>query len=697
MKNKDFAKFSKRNTHKRRAKDKAKAELLSAIRQVEESYYGFKVKDSFDEGRRGRVSPSPFKGEKEGEGIFSSSKSGFGFVKLPDAERDIFIPEHKTKGAIDGDKVKIIYHSYKGYDGNERTEGRVTEIVCYGRKFIIGTLDEEIYRHGRRRYKKDIVIPDDQGLPFPFAVSETMGAEVGDKVVCELQRRSFEPECKVTKILGHTESREANYEAILIDEGIDTEFSDEEIEFANEASMLEVCEAGRFIPDGFILTMDSEGAKDLDDAVSLEKTEGGYLLGVHIADVAHYVKERTVLDRCVMARGTSVYFTDKVVPMLPTSLSNGACSLNAGEKKYTLSAMIRLTDEGEIEGCEIYESVIVSRIRGIYSEINRVLEGESGELAEKYKEAIPTLKLMRTLYEKLLSKREKEGYIDFGNEEAEIVLDNDGSPMEIIPSDRGISERIIEHFMLTANEAVANLLHGRDIPCVYRIHELPPKDKLSDFVKYAANLGLDTREISKGEPEAAAFRRLLSDAEKKGVFEAASMTMLRAMSKAVYSADCKPHFGLGVECYCHFTSPIRRLSDLATHRIIKNAYINGKNPKSFASYARRAAAAATEGELRAESAERRIENLYKALYMAERLGEEFSAVVISVTQYGLFCRLENTCEGLIPLSELPGEFIFEEKTLTLRSRDASFKIADKLTVILEEVDLIRGKLRFSIT
>jgi len=696
MKNKDFAKFSKRNTHKRRAKDKAKAELLRAVRAVEESYSDFKIKDSLDEGRRGRASASRFNDEIEAEGIFSSSRSGFGFVKLSDAVRDIFIPENKTRGAIDGDKVRIIYHSYKGYDGNERTEGRVKEILAFGRKQVIGTLDEEIYRHGRRRYKKDIVIPDDPGLPFPFAVNDTMGAEVGEKVVCELQRKSFEPECRVIKILGHTESREANYEAILIDEGIESEFTPEETLAAEEISALDVSEEGRFVPEGFILTMDSEGAKDLDDAVSLEKTDGGYLLGVHIADVSHYVKERTVLDRCAMARGTSVYFTDKVVPMLPTALSNRACSLNSGEKKYTLSAMISLDEEGKILGCEVYESVIVSRIRGVYSEINRVLDGEDGEMREKYKEALPTLKLMNTLYEKLLDRREREGYIDFGNDDTVIILGEDGSPRQIQPALRGVSERIIEQFMLTANEAVANLLHEKEIPCVYRIHEPPPKDKLSDFIKYAANLGLDTREISRGEPDASAFRRLLSEAEEKEVFDAASMTMLRAMSKAVYSPDCKPHFGLGVECYCHFTSPIRRLSDLATHRIIKNVYINGKNPKSYSSLAKRAAAAATEGELRAEAAERRIENLYKALYMAERLGEEFSATVISVTQYGLFCRLENTCEGLIPISELPGEFIFEEKTLTLRSRDRSFKIADKLTVILEEVDLIRGKLRFSI-
>ncbi len=695
MKNKDFTKFSKRNTHKRRAKEEARRELLKAVRAVEESYAGFKVKDSLDEGRRGRSSTRPFRDEWEAEGIFSSSKSGFGFVKIPDCERDIFIPENKTKGAFDGDKVRIIYHTYTHHDGSERTEGRVTQILSFGRKSVIGTLDEEIYRHGKRRYKKDILIPDDSRIS-PLYVSDTAGAEVGDKVVCELLRGGYEPECRVVDVLGFTESREANYKAILIDEGIETDFTPEELRCAEEAASLPVDKTGRFIPDGFILTIDSEGAKDLDDAVSLKKTKEGYLLGVHIADVSHYVKERTPLDRCAMARGTSVYFTDKVVPMLPPALSNGACSLNAGEEKCTLSAMITLSEGGEILNTEIYESVIVSRIRGVYSEINRIFEGEGGELYEKYREAIPTLTAMRALYEILLKRREGEGYIDFDSAEAEIILDKDGTPLDIAVRERGISERIIEHFMLTANEAVARKLNSLDIPCVYRIHEKPPKDKLAEFIKYASNLGLDTRALSLEEPKAQDFKNLLIEAEQKGVFTQISETMLRSMSKAVYSAECSEHFGLGMECYCHFTSPIRRLSDLATHRIIKNAYIGGKRPQSYSSLARRAAAAATESEIRAESAERRIENLYKSIYMAERLGEAFPATVISVTQYGLFCRLENTCEGLIPISELAGEFIFEEKTLTLRSRDHIFKIADKFTVILEEVDLIRGKLRFSI-
>ena len=698
MKNKDFNKFAKRNTHKRRSKDAARAELLRAVREVEESYSGFKIHDSVDRGRQGRASHLPHRDEKAIRGVFSSSKSGFGFVKAEGISHDIFIPEHKTHGAIDGDLVEVVYHSYTSYSGEEKTEGRITEIVEYGRKTIIGTLDEEIYRHGRRTYHSSVVIPDDPHLTLTPYVSDTMGAEIGDKVIAKIVRnKNSAPECIVISILGHTESREANYLAILSDAGIETEFSADELSEAERLSSTPLSEEGRTKFDDIIFTIDGEDAKDLDDAVSIAKTDTGYRLGVHIADVSEYVRERTALDRCAMSRGTSVYFVDKVVPMLPPALSNGACSLNSGEEKYTLSALIDLDCNGNILSADIKESIIKSRVRGVYSEINLLLDGKADKaLEDKYREIIPSLAIMKELYGILLLKRENSGYIDFDTAEAEIYLDQNGLPVEIDRRERGTSERIIEQFMLTANEAVATLLYNRGIPCVYRIHETPPEEKFSEFVTYAHNLGLNTSSINRGLATPIALRGVLKEAETKGCLSQVSHAMLRAMSKARYSSEQSPHFGLGMELYCHFTSPIRRLSDLATHRIIKRALIGDKRPESFASYARRAAAAATEAELRAESAERRIENLYKALYMAEHLGEIFEANVSSVTQYGLFCELENTCEGLIPISELPGVFTFDEKTLTIRSRDISFRIADRLTVMLEEVDIIRGKLRFSI-
>ncbi len=697
MKNKDFTKFTKRNTHKRRSKDAARKELIRCVNEVESSYSGFKIKDSYDSGRGARADRGNRQKDIRAKGVFSSSKSGFGFVKVEGLQRDVFIPENKTRAAIDGDLVEIVYHTYKGYNNEEKNEGRVAEIIEYGREYVIGTLDEEIYRHGKRIYRSFVIIPDDPKLNITPYVSDTQSAEIGEKVIAKLLRGGGTPECVITEKLGHTESREANYAAILAECDIETDFSDEELDCAESLSKKPLSDEGRTRFDDVIFTIDGEGAKDLDDAVSIRKTDFGYTLGVHIADVSEYVTERTALDRCAMARGTSVYFVDKVVPMLPSALSNGACSLNSGEEKYTLSAIIDLDGKGEIINTEIKKSIIKSAVRGVYSEVNRLLSGDCDErLKEKYKAVLPSLENMEELYKILLKKRKAAGYIDFDTDDSVIILGDNGLPIRVERRVRGVSERIIEQFMLTANEAVATLLYAEGIPCVYRIHENPPEDKFSEFLNFVHNLGFDATVINSREVSPKALQRLLSLSEERGNFNQVSRAMLRSMAKAKYSSELHPHFGLGMEKYCHFTSPIRRLSDLATHRIIKKVLIEGKRAESFASYARRAATAATDAEQRAEEAERRIENLYKALYMAEHLGEEFPAVVSSVTGFGLFCELENTCEGLVPISELPGEFIFDEKTLALRSRDVSYRIADNVTVLLEEVDIIRGKIRFSI-
>ena len=319
-----------------------------------------------------------------------------------------------------------------------------------------------------------------------------------------------------------------------------------------------------------IFTIDGIGAKDLDDAVSLKKLRGGlWQLGVHIADVSHYVRERTHLDRAAMARGTSVYFTDKVVPMLPPALSNGACSLNPGEDKYAISAIINLSSNGEILSTKLEPSVIRSRVRGVYSEVNEIFEGSaSSETLKKYKEVLPTLVRMKELYLILRHKSERRGALELDRAEAEIILSDNGVPTDIIKRERRDAERLIEQFMLCANEAVAGLLFEKQIPCVYRVHEAPPPEKLAEFITYAHNLGFDTSAISKEKSSPADFSALISRARERDIAAPVSYSMLRAMSKAKYSELKASHFGLGIDCYAHFTSPIRRLSDLATHRII---------------------------------------------------------------------------------------------------------------------------------
>ena len=696
-KKKDFTKFTKRNTHKRRSKDEAKRALMKAVAECGVAYDGVKIRDSHDGralrdyGDGGRLSAS---------GIYSGSKNGYGFVSVEGMERDIFIPSGSSHGAIDGDYVDITYRKYRGPEGEEKTEGRVTRIAQIGRRTVIGRLCEDMRRHGRRYYRVFYVQPDDQRLSLTPYVSDLGGARLGDKVEALIRRDgSSEPACDIVRVFGKSESKEANYQAILAEYDVITEFTPDELAAAESLAAEPLsCEGREDLRDEMIFTIDGEGAKDLDDAVSLRRLPGGgFRLGVHIADVSHYVRERTVLDRCVMQRSTSIYFTDKVVPMLPTALSNGACSLNAGEDKYTLSAIIDLDRDGSITYLTLTPAIIRSRVRGVYSEVNLLLSGEATpDIKKKYSAVKPTLIKMAELYEILLKKSIARGAIDFDADEAAVILDEEGRPSEIIKRERGLSERIIEQFMLTANEAVAAYLKNNGIPCVYRIHEQPPEDNYASFLNYLESLGFDVRKMRKIQPTSKDLSALLRLAEEKGLGAPVSYTMLRSMAKAKYSEEPHGHFGLGIEDYCHFTSPIRRLSDLATHRIIHRVLLEGKRPESYTSYARRAAVAATEGEGRAVSAERRIEDLYKVIYMSDRVGEEFDATVNSITSFGMFCTLDNTCEGLVPISELDGVYTFDERNLTLRSSRHTYRIADRIRIRVEEANIVRGKLRFSV-
>ncbi len=701
---KNFEKFTKRNTHKRREKNRAVAELRRAVEESEVEYNGAILRSAVDMGRRGRVSQKPGREEMRVRGIYQGSSGAFGFVTPEeDYDRDVFIPEGRTLGAVHGDFVEIIYHKYKGYDGTERTEGRVTKIIEYGRANVIGTLRcERSYVRGRRGGgKRWFVIPDDTKVAMTPEVLHVGDAKDGDKVAVKLLRdraRGNAPVGEIVSNFGDSASKEANYEAILADCEIPVDFSPEELEQAKRAASAPLSDEGRERFDGqVILTIDGAGAKDLDDAVSLRRTSSGWQLSVHIADVSAYVAEKTPLDRAVMSRGTSVYFTDKVVPMLPPPLSNGACSLNAGEDKYALSAVISLDKSGNIKSTRVTPSIIKSRVRGVYSEVNAILEGTAdAELRSKYRAVIPTLRRMEELYKILLKKYVSRGALELDIAEAEVLLDKDGTPVDIVRRERGTAEKMIEQFMLCANEAVATLLYSKGIPCVYRVHSAPTEDKLSSFLDFVHNLGFETSFISREKCEPRDLAALLSEAEARGIGAPVSYAMLRTMAKAEYSEQKGSHFGLCIENYCHFTSPIRRLSDLATHRIIRRVLLEGKPAERYASYARRAARAATETENRALTAERRIENLYKVIYMSDRIGEKFDAVVSSVTSFGLFAQLDNTCEGLIPLSEMPGYFVFDERTLTVRSGDVIYRLGDPVRVKLEEADMCRGKLRFSL-
>ena len=700
---KDFKKFAQKNVHKRRAKEESTRALLRALREVNENYTAdVKLKAALDRGRGGRETHRAGRDEIVARGVFSSSKSGFGFVKVDGVERDIFIPEDKCNCALDGDLVEIIYHEYFSM-GNQKTEGRVKKIIKYGRESLIGVVARAtVSRRDRFRANRYQLIPDDPRILIRPFILDMHGFKEGDKIEARIDRsvpRGFTPECSLVRNFGDAESREANYGATLALCGIETEFSDEVLAEALSAASAPLSHEGRTVVKGeCVFTMDGADAKDLDDAVSIRrKSDGGWRLGVHIADVSSYVGEKSALERAAMSRGTSVYFADKVVPMLPPVLSNGVCSLNAGEEKRTLSAFIDIDREGNIIGVKILPTVINSAVRGVYSEVNSLLSGSADkQIKEKYKKALPSLLKMKELYHILESNSQRRGAIDFDADEARIVLDDKGEPVDVVKRERGLAEKMIEQFMIAANVAVAEELDRRGIPCVYRVHAEPPKDKLSDFINFAHNLGLNTAAVSKESPTAADFTKLLREADSRGLIAPVSYAMLRAMSKAEYSKTRAGHFGLGLSHYCHFTSPIRRLSDLATHRIINKVIFDGKRAEAYASFASRAAAAATEAEIRAQGAERKIENLFKTAYMAGFIGETFEATVSSVASFGLFCMLENTCEGLVPISELPGMFFFDEKNISMRSKDRIYRLGDRVLVRVEEADITSARVRFSI-
>ncbi len=637
------------------------------------------------------------------KGVFSASSRGrFGFV-ITD-KGDFFVPPKFTLTAMDKDEVlirKISSHSGFNRNGNE---AEVCAILKRNTSEFTGTF-RGYTRAGRMLGE---VTSDDGRLDIRASVSgiDKVGASDGDKVIVRITKYpSYEGDSfrgKITDVLGRSDSLEANYLSVLYENGIATEFDKKVLDEAEEVSKEAILPNGRLdLRDKLIFTIDSADAKDLDDAISIEKSGDGYILGVHIADVSHYVRERTLLDKEAMARGTSVYFTDKVVPMLPKALSNGACSLNGGEDRYALSAFMTLDKSGRILSTSIHNSIINSKMRGVYSELNDILEKNTeSEFYKKYAHVLPDFYIMTELYSILRKKSANDGAMELESDECKIELDKNGHPVSIIKRERGESERLIEQFMLCANRGVAEYLKNLGMPCVYRIHESPDTEKTDAFIKFASNLGVDTSSVRLGRtPSPKQLSLVLESAKSMGKGEVVSSVLLRSMMKAKYSSVPKVHYGLATELYCHFTSPIRRYPDLSVHRIIKSV-LDGTVDKDrlarLEGFAKRSAEASSENELRALYAERGIDELYKTVYMMDRIGEEAEGIICSVTSFGFFVRTEDMCEGLVPLSSLKGDFFFDEANYLLASRDRIFRLGQRVRVIISEADIIARKVTFTL-
>lgn len=648
-----------------------------------------------------RTSPTLGRDEKTIDGTFRGTLHGYGFVDCPDLTEDIFIPADKTAGALDGDLVRVSFRERPSYD-RRRLEGRIVKILDVTSPYIIGTVIEYLPYHQRRKGHAApslVLIPDNSRLAVMPTV-EGEGVQPNDKVMVMLtarpRMRGDGGTCRLVTNYGPAESREANYQAILADCGVPTDFSEEAAAEAEVLARRPLSSEGRVRRRETIFTIDGADAKDLDDAVSVSRLPGGlFKLGVHIADVSEYVTPKSALDEEALLRGTSLYFVDQVVPMLPRALSNGACSLNAGEDKYTLSAIMTIGKQGEILDVKLEKSIIRSCVRGVYSEVNDLLSnGKASPYYEKYKRVHAPLLLLKSLTARV-KKHRRQGMLELDRPEARFILDEKGHPTEIVRRERGEAERIIEECMLLANEAVATYLRQNGRPCVYRVHGAPTEEKLSDFLRFAHNRGIDVSDIKPPYPSEK-FKGVLAKAADMEISEPVSYLLLRAMEKARYSEVPTGHYGIGLALYAHFTSPIRRLSDLATHRIVSEMLRAPNVPSKLTSYAHRAAEAASNTEVRALTAERRIEALYKTLYLADRIGQTYDARITSVNAYGMFAELPNTCEGLIPVEALGDYVEFDEDAHELHTAKKVYRIGDLVRIRIEDADIAASRVTFAL-
>ena len=586
-------------------------------------------------------------------GVFRASLKGFGFVVLYEGDsEDVFIGADDTCGAFDGDHVEIVLT--KEPEGRSR-EGKIVKILERGLSKVVG-----LYRMKPGK-KFGFVIPDNQRLDQDIFVpiEKSRGAVDGHKVVVELTsygENGKKPEGKIVEIIGHLNDPGTDIMSIVKGYDLPVEFPDKVLRQAERVAK-PVSEADmngrKDLRDWQMVTIDGEDAKDLDDAVSLVKEGENYILGVHIADVTNYVQENSALDREALERGTSVYLVDRVIPMLPHTLSNGMCSLNAGEDRLALSCIMTVDKKGTVIDHVITESVIHVDQRMSYTGVQKILDGDEVALAE-YEVLIPMIRDMKELADLLRAKRKKRGSIDFDFPETKMILDENGKPIDIKPYDRNVATKIIEDFMLLANETVAEDYYWQELPFVYRTHEAPDEEKIRTLATFINNFGYSMH-IGVNEIRPKEIQKLLTKVEDTPEEAMISRLALRSMKQAKYTAENDGHFGLAANYYTHFTSPIRRYPDLQIHRIIKDnlrGRMNESKIEHYQSILPEVAKRSSEMERRADEAERETIKLKKTEYMQAHIGEEFDGVISGITKWGMYVELPNTIEGLVHVTNM---------------------------------------------
>ncbi|KGP91590.1 ribonuclease R [Pontibacillus chungwhensis BH030062] len=618
---------------------------------------------------------------------------GFAFL-IPDEDDkdDVYIHHSDLQSAMNNDRVLVRVDS-RGEEG-KRPEGIVIRIVERSTQEIVGTYDDNGYF--------GFVIADDKRIPNDIFVPKAAnnGAVDGHKVIVRLTKYPegrMSAEGEVVQILGHKNDPGIDILAIIHKHGIQSDFPEEVIEQAtNTPDEIDPSEIKnrRDLRDEQIVTIDGADAKDLDDAISCRKLDNGnYHLGVHIADVSYYVEEGSPIDKEARDRGTSTYLVDRVIPMIPHRLSNGICSLNPQVDRLTLSCEMEIDSNGEVVNHEIFQSVIKTDERMTYADVKSILVDDDEELKERYEPLVPMFKDMENLASILRSKRMERGAIDFDFKEAKVLVDDEGKAEDVVLRERSVAERLIEEFMLAANETVDEHFHWMDVPFIHRVHEEPDESKLQHFFEFITNFGYNVKGVS-NDVHPKALQNLLESVKGTQEDMVISKLMLRSMQQARYDENNLGHFGLSTPFYTHFTSPIRRYPDLIVHRLIRTYIIEGKldqqTRKHWKEEIPEIARHSSDRERRSVDAERETDDLKKAEFMQDKIGEEFEGVVSSVTGFGLFVELPNTVEGLVHVSYLTDDYYhFDERSYAMIGERTGkvFRIGDEVTVRVEKVDL----------
>ncbi len=635
-------------------------------------------------------------------GTLDGNQKGFAFLRPDNKDiNDIFISPVDMNGAMHGDRV--IVRPMKSTEEVKSPEGKVIRIIERANEYVIGTFQKS--KHF------GFVVPDDKRIAFDIFIprEEFNGANTNEKVnvrITEWPDKRKNPEGKIVEIIGDIEDTKTHIEAVLLNKKVRQFFPEDVIKEALRVSKEGIHEQEykrrtdlRDIP---IITIDGEDAKDLDDAVYAEKiSDNEYKLGVHIADVTHYVKEDRKLDKEALKRATSIYLVDRVIPMLPKELSNGVCSLNPDEDKLTLSCEMIINGKGNVVDYKIFESIVRNHYRMTYTDVSDILENNDEELSTKYKEIVPMLKVMEELSLILRKKREIRGAIDFDFPETKIIYDETGKAVDVTKYERRVSNKIIEEFMLACNETIAEHYYWLNMPFVYRIHEDPDEAKMFEFSTMVHNLGYTLKGVN-NEIHPKELQQLLlkiRGTKEEGLI---NNMMLRSLRKAVYSSESTQHFGLAAQYYCHFTSPIRRYPDLQIHRIIKGQ-LNGKfSEEDYQKLIERTAVVAEQSskmERVADEVERDCDKIKIAEYMSDKIGEEYEGVVSGVTSFGMFVELENSVEGLVHISNMVDDFyIFdnEKRELYGKTVGKTFRLGDKVKIRVNSVSIARAEIDFEL-